>query len=65
MCRRPATIRVTEEHRQYWLRVAGVQEPLAARGGAARYVRQHGLPSTLKPILASSAFLPLDSRRGR
>lgn len=64
-CRRPVPIRVTEEHRQFWLRVAGVTEPLAARGGAARYVRKHGIPQALNPIIASTAFLPLDNPQGR
>lgn len=58
ICRKPPLIRVTQEHREYWLRLGGVTAPLAGRGQLTRYVKTHGLPESLSAIVASAAFLP-------
>lgn len=59
MCKRPPTIKVTEEHRRFWLEQAGVPASAFSRkSGARAYVREHGLPDKLLPIAASAAFLP-------
>lgn len=57
-CKNPPRIMVREDHRRYWLIMAGVPEMTVSRaGGAAGYVRAHGLPAPLQPIAASAAFL--------
>jgi hypothetical protein len=59
MCKRPPVIKVTEEHRRYWLELSGVPATaFSKRRGARAYVRANGLPDRLAPIAASAAFLP-------
>jgi hypothetical protein len=58
LCRRPAQIRITEQIRRDWLTYAGVPVSLTSgRGGATRYVRQHGLPEPLQAIAAGAAWV--------
>lgn len=55
LCRHPAPVRVTEEHRRYWLELGGVK-PTDLASGSRAYVRRNGLPDALLPIAASAAF---------
>jgi hypothetical protein len=58
-CKRPPVIKVTEEHRRYWLELSGVPATAFTRKrGARAYVRENGLPERLTSIAASAAFLP-------
>ena len=59
LCRRPASLAVTEAHRRWWLRQHGVPaRALAGPGGAERYVREHGLPESLQALVASAMIPP-------
>lgn len=58
-CRDGRRVRVvvTEEHRLWWLRYAGVDtSSITGPNGAADYVRSHGMPDALRPIAASAAM---------
>lgn len=57
LCKHPPKIEVTEEHRLFWLERAGVSG-VTGPTGTAHYIRTNGIPESLKPIVASAAFLP-------
>jgi hypothetical protein len=59
LCRNPPKPRpVTERERRWWLIQAGVPKQAISRaGGAAPYVRAHGIPVELEAIVAGAAYL--------
>ena len=57
LCRHEQPIRVSDEDRRFWLRLAGVTDRDMPDGPSA-YVRRHGLPSELQAIVASAFGAP-------